>query len=60
MEGQEKNTAQLAKIGAIIEQRWGLAEENKKEDRDYEEGSKNGPRKGQREVEEETLSSISY
>ena len=60
MEGQEKNTAQLAKIGAIMKQRWGLAEENKKEDRDYEEGSKNNPRKGQREVEEETLSSISY
>ena len=66
MEGQKRNTAQLARIGAIVEQRWGLKKnpwdsdkESKKKDRDNEEGSKDGSRKSQEEVEEETLSSIS-
>ena len=45
MEGQERNTAQLERIGAMMEQRWGLEEESGKENRDEEEGSKDGPRK---------------
>jgi len=32
MKGQERNTAQLAKIGAMMEQRWGLEVENEKEE----------------------------
>ena len=44
-EGQERNTAQLERIGAMMEQRWGLEEESGKENRDEEEGSKDGPRK---------------
>jgi len=27
MKGQERNTAQLARIGATVEQRWGLKED---------------------------------
>jgi len=35
----------LKRIGAIMEWRWSLKEENKKEEsRDKEEGSKDGPR----------------
>jgi len=50
VEGQERNTAQLERIEAIIEQRWGLEEENgKKESRDNVEGSKDGPRESQEE-----------
>ena len=45
VEGQERNTAQLERIGAMMEQRWGLEEESGKENRDEEEGSKDGPRK---------------
>ena len=46
--------AQLAKIGAMMEQRWGLEEEN--ENGDNEGRSKNGPRESQ---EEGTLLSAS-
>ena len=42
MEGQEWNTAQLERIGVVIEWRWKLGGENgKEESRDKEEGSKN-------------------
>ena len=44
MEGQERNTAQLKKIGATIEQRWSLEEEvGKEKSGDDMEGSKDGP-----------------
>ena len=50
VEGQERNTAQLERIGAAIERRWGSEEENgKEESRDEEEGSENGPRESQEE-----------
>ena len=49
VEGQERNTAQLERIGAAIEQRWGSEEESRKEEsRDNAEGSKNGPRESQK------------
>ena len=42
--------AQLEKIGAIVEWRWGLKEENKKEDnRNDEKESENGPGEDQKE-----------
>ena len=47
VEGQERNTAQLERIGAAIEQRWGSEEESGKENGDEEEGSKDGPRESQ-------------
>ena len=47
MEGQERNTAQLERIGAAIEQRWGSEEESGKENGDEEEGSEDGPRESQ-------------
>jgi len=47
VEGQERNMAQLERIGAVMEQRWGSEEESGKENRDEEEGSKDGPRKSQ-------------
>ena len=47
VEGQERNTSQLERIGAMMEQRWGLEEESGKENRDEEEGSKDGPRESQ-------------
>ena len=57
MEGQERNTAQLEKIGATMEQKWGSEEKNrKKESRDNEEGSENSSGKSQ---EEETPLSAS-
>jgi len=43
VEGQEKNTAQLERIGAVMEQRWGSEEESRKENGDEEEGSEDGP-----------------
>ena len=55
VEGQERNTAQLERIGAAIEQRWGSEEESR--NGDEEEGSKDGPRKSQ---EGRTPSSTSY
>ena len=49
VEGQERNTAQLERIGAAIEQRWGSEEESRKEEsRDDAEGSKDGPRESQK------------
>jgi len=58
VEGQERNTAQLERIRAMIEQRWGFEGENKKEEsRDKEEGSEDGLRKSQ---EKGTLLSASY
>ena len=43
VEGQERNMAQLKRIGAAIEQRWDSEEENG----DDEEESEDGPRKSQ-------------
>ena len=45
VEGQERNMAQLERIGAAMEQRWGLEEESGIGDE--EEGSKDGPRESQ-------------
>jgi len=57
VEGQERNTAQLERIGAVIEQRWGLEEESGKEENGGDaEGSEDGPGESQ---EEGTLSSTS-
>ena len=47
VEGQERNTAQLERIGATMEQRWGSEEESGKESRDEEEGSEDGPGESQ-------------
>ena len=47
VEGQERNTAQLERIGAAMEWRWGSEEESGKENGDEEEGSKDGPGKSQ-------------
>ena len=48
VEGQERNMAQLKRIGAAMEQRWGSEEESgKEENRDKEERSKDGPRESQ-------------
>jgi len=47
VEGQERNTAQLKRIGAAMERRWGLKEESGKENGDEEKGSKDGPRESQ-------------
>ena len=50
MEGQERNMAQLERIGATIEQRWGSeGESGKEENRDDAEGSEDGPRESQEE-----------
>ena len=50
VEGQEKNTAQLAKIGDMMEWRWCLERENKKEEnRDNKGRSEDGPRESQEE-----------
>ena len=55
VEGQERNIAQLERIGAMMEQKWSSEEESMKEEsRDDTEGSEDGPREIQ---EEETLSS---
>ena len=56
VEGQERNTAQLERIGAAMERRWGSEEESRKENRDEEEGSEDGPGESQ---EGGTLSSAS-
>ena len=57
VEGQERNTAQLERIGATIEQRWGSEEESRKENGNEEEGSEDGPGESQKEG---TPSSASY
>jgi len=50
VEGQERNTAQLERIGAMMEQRWGLERESRKEEnRDDVEGSEDGPGESQEE-----------
>ena len=49
VEGQERNTAQLERIEAVIEQRWGSEEESGKENGDEEEGSEDGPGESQEE-----------
>ena len=49
VEGQERNTAQLERIGAVMERRWDPEEESRKENRNEEEGSENGPEKVRRE-----------
>jgi len=50
VKGQERNTVQLERIGAVLEWRWSLEGENrKKESRDEEEGSKDGSRESQEE-----------
>jgi len=57
VESQKRNTAQLERIGAVMEWRWDLKGENRKEEsRNEEEGSKDGPRESQKE---ETSLSIS-
>ena len=58
VEGQERNTAQLERIGAAMERRWGLEEESGKEESgDDAEGSEDGPGESQ---EGGTPSSASY
>ena len=58
VEGQKRNMAQLERIGAVMEQRWSLEEEVRKEKSgDDAEGSEDGSGESQ---EEGTLSSISY
>jgi len=48
VEGQERNTTQLERIGAAMEWRWGLEEESRKEENgDDAEGSEDGPGEGQ-------------
>ena len=48
VEGQEQNTAQLKRIGATLEWRWGLEEESRKEaNGDDAEGSEDGPGESQ-------------
>jgi len=58
VEGQERNMAQLERIGAIMELRWGSeGVVGKEESRDDIEGSEDGPRESQKEG---TPSSASY
>ena len=53
VEGQERNMAQLERIGATMEQRWGSeGESGKEKNKDEEEKSEDGPRESQ---EGETL-----
>jgi len=47
VEGQERNTAQLERIGATMEWRWGSEEESRKESGNDMEGSEDGPRESQ-------------
>ena len=50
VEDQERNTAQLKRIGAAMEWRWGLeGVVRKEESRDNMEGSEDGPRESQEE-----------
>jgi len=50
VESQERNMAQLERIGAAMEQRWELeGESGKEENGDDAEGSKDGPRESQEE-----------
>ena len=47
VKGQERNMAQLERIGAAMERRWGSEEESRKENGDEEEGSEDGPGESQ-------------
>jgi len=48
VEGQERNMAQLERIGAAMEQRWcSEGESRKEESRDNAEGSEDGPGESQ-------------
>jgi len=47
VEGQERNTAQLERIGAAMERRWGSEGESGKESGDEEERSEDGPGESQ-------------
>jgi len=48
VEGQERNMAQLERIRAVMEQRWGLEGKSwKEENRNDMEGSKDGPGESQ-------------
>ena len=48
MEGQERNTAQMERIGAMMERRWDLEGESRKEENgDDAEGSEDGPGESQ-------------
>jgi len=50
VEGQERNMAQLERIEAAMEWRWGLkGESGKEENGDDAEGSEDGPRESQEE-----------
>jgi len=50
VEGQERNMAQLERIGATMERRWSLKGEVRKEESGNDmEGSKDGPRESQEE-----------
>jgi len=50
VEGQERNMAQLERIGAMMEQRWGSEGESRKEENgDDAEESEDGPRESQEE-----------
>ena len=50
VEGQERNIAQLERIGATMERRWSSEREvRKKESGDDTKGSKDGPRESQEE-----------
>ena len=50
VEGQERNTAQLERIGVTMEWRWSLEGEVRKEESgDDTEGSEDGPRESQKE-----------
>ena len=50
MEGQKRNMAQLERIGATMEWRWGSERAvGKEESRDDAEGSEDGPGKSQEE-----------
>ena len=63
VKGQKRNTAQLVRIGTIVEWKWGLKEDlqgdrkesENKENRDEEEKSKDNPRESQEEIEKGTL-----
>ena len=58
MEGQERNTVQLERIGATMERKWSLKGEVRKEENgDNTGGSEDGPRESQ---EKGTPSSASY
>jgi len=49
VEGQERNTAQLERIRAMMERRWASERESKTEENgDEEEGSENGPKESQK------------